>query len=423
MPARGPALPDPIPLEEAAARLRARWGPRCGTTTVPLAAAAGRVLVAPARLDRDEPPWPRSAMDGFAMRSAEGAAPRREVGAAPAGRAAAPALERGDCVRVMTGGLVPAGADCVVPRERVRRDAEGRVVPEAAPRPGEHVRAAGELGRAGAEVLAAGRRIGAGELAVLAGCGADPVPVFARPRLAVVATGDEVVPWTETPRVEQVRDANRPALGALALAAGAAPVSSRLVADDPAALAAALEAALAAADLVVTVGGVSMGDHDHLPRLLPRLGVEPLFHRVRIQPGKPVWLGRRGADGPWVLGLPGNPVSAFVVFALLGVPLLRVLGGEADVPLPTPHLPGTAAAPVRSGARPLWRPARLEACDGAPPRVRPLGWTGSGDWTALAGADALLHLPPRSEVAAGGAVLWQPLPPPVLLPTFAPAPR
>ncbi len=386
--------------EAVAVLLTAAEGRSPATTRIPLREACGRVLAEDVAMDRAEPPVPRSAMDGFALRSADGAAERRLRGTVYAGTEAFPEVGPGEAVAVMTGGTVPPGADAVVPVEQTRV-ADGLLRIEAAPAAGQHVRRAGEMGDAGRVLLRAGRRLGPADLGAAAGCGADPVSVTASPRFAVVSTGDEVVPWDTAPAAHQVRDSNR--LGSVLQLerAGGTLAHATHLRDEPTVLAAGVEAALAAADLVVTIGGVSMGEKDHLPRVFEQLGVRRLFHGVSVQPGKPVWAGER--DGRFVLGLPGNPVSSFVILELFGLPLLERLAGGAPV-TPRPLEAGISGSSKRARKRPRFLPADLAVEPDGRVLVTARPEAGSGDWTALAGADALLHLPPESAVAPGDPV-------------------
>jgi len=344
-------------------------------------------------------------MDGFAVRSADGLAPRRLRGTVYAGSTELPEVGPGEAVAVMTGGTVPAGADTVVPVEEARVDGvEGarRPLAETTPEPGRHVRPAGEMGARGRRILAAGRVLALPDLVAAAGCGADPLPVRPRPRVRVLSTGDEVVAWTTVPETHQVRDSNR--LGAILQLerAGARVLGSGRVPDRPGELRAAVEAALEDADLVVTIGGVSMGEKDHLPGVFAALGVERLFHGVRVQPGKPVWGGHR--QGCFVLGLPGNPVSSFVILELLAVPLIRALAGARVEARERPLEAGLAGAAARSRGRERYLPAALEVDGEGRVLVTPRPATGSGDWTSLAGAQALLRLPEHAVIAPGDPV-------------------
>jgi len=391
----------PLTAYEEAVRLLVGAAParRPAPERIPLEEAAGRFLAESVALDRSEPPVPRSAMDGFAVRSGDGRAPRRVRATVFAGSAEAPPVGPAEAVEVMTGGTVPPGADAVVPVEHTRTRGEGaeRILEiEAEPRPGANVRAAGEMGPRGRVLLAAGKRLTLEDLVAAAGCGVDPLAVHPRPRVAVLSTGDEVVSWRESPGPHQVRDSNRLATALGIARAGGEVVLCERVRDEAAAIRAAVERALAGADLVITIGGVSMGRKDLLPGVFEGLGVERLFHGVKIQPGKPVWGGRKGSR--LVLGLPGNPVSALVILELFVVPLLaRLPGGTPRVPRGLEA--GIAGGSVRSRYRPRFLPAALEpGRPGGPPRVTPQPQRGSGDWTALAGMQALLFLPPETAV-------------------------
>ncbi|RMH04151.1 MAG: molybdopterin molybdenumtransferase MoeA [Planctomycetota bacterium] len=391
-----------LPLEQAARLLLAEVRPLSGEEFLPLAQAVGRVLARPVALDRPEPPVPRSAMDGYAVRSGDGADPRRLRGAVHAGTPGRAEVGAGEAVAVMTGGTVPAGADAVVPVERARLDGELLRLDEP-PEPGRHVRAAGEMGPTGRVLLEPGRRLRPEDLAAAAGCGLDPIPVRPRPRCAVLSTGDEVVPWTERPEPHQVRDGNRLASILQLARAGGEVVLDRHLPDRPEDLrAAAAEALAGGIDLLITIGGVSMGEKDHLPEVFADLGVERLFHGVSVQPGKPVWAGRRGPA--LVLGLPGNPLSSFVILELLAAPVLRRLGGETGVPELPVFEAGRCLGEAAAKKRPRFLTASLEPSAAGLPGVRPRPQQGSGDWTALAEADALLALPPGARVRPGDPV-------------------
>lgn len=372
---------------------------------VPLAKAVGRVLAEDLFLDRPEPPVDRSAMDGFAVRSEDGCQPRQIVGTLFAGTAGQPHLERGQAMAVMTGGTVPHGADAVIPVERTTREGE-QLDTTQAPQPGQHVRRAGEMGQAGRMVLAAGTRLGPGELAVAASVGAARLTCARRPRVALFTTGDEVIPCDRQPEPHQVRDSNLPTCAALLRAAGAEVAIASHLADDEQELTERLAPALAEHDLVVTIGGVSMGEKDFLPQVFRSLGVEQLFHKINIQPGKPVWAGKtaRGV----VLGLPGNPVSGYVILSLFA-PL--ILGKMMGMPVSAPwFLPAVLASPLRSGPRERFVPALLRPPT-APmglPQLMPIAATGSGDWIGLAGIQVLAQVPPHSELAIGDDISYLP---------------
>jgi len=380
--------------------------PQPAVDSCPLQQAMGRVLAQDLHLDRPEPPVSRSAMDGFALRSDDGQAAREVVATYYAGTAGQVQLEPGQAVAIMTGGTVPHGADVVVPVERTTREGDCLLI-QGAINPGEHIRQAGEMGRQGSLALAKGTRLGAGDLAVAASVGADPVAVFRQPKVALFSTGDEVVAASSPAAAHQVRDSNLPTCTALLAAAGARVVQSSHLQDDPDALRAAIAPALAAQQLVVTIGGVSMGEKDFLPGVFASLGVTRLFHKLNIQPGKPVWAGRKG--GCLVLGLPGNPVSGYVILSLFARLLLDLLGGA-----PPPYLPWSRPAvttvPLQSGLRERFLPARLEAPDASSPlpRLTPVRTTGSGDWLGLAAVEVIAVLPPHGRWQPGDSVGYLP---------------
>jgi molybdopterin molybdotransferase len=395
-----------LPLSEARALLLRAAQP-LARENEPLALdrALGRVLAQPICLDRAEPPVARSAMDGFAIRSADGTEPRTLLGTMYAGTAGQPLLGPGQAIEVMTGGTVATGADAVIPVEWTRVEA-GQLHVEQAMRPGQHVRQAGEMGNLGQEVVPAGTVLDVASLAAAASCGADPVQVHAAPRATVLSTGDEVVAWTEQPAKHQVRDANRLASALQIQAAGGEVLATRRIADEPEQLREAVDAALDCSDLVVTIGGVSMGKKDHLPEVFASLGIEKLFHGVAVQPGKPVWVGR--CERAWVVGLPGNPVSSAVMTELLVRPLLRRLAGnQADPQLPLQACRISEA--VRTRGRERFFPASLEVSADGLPWVRPHAGRGSGDWTVLSKMQVLLRVLPHMELAAGELAHYLPL--------------
>jgi molybdopterin molybdotransferase len=310
-----------ISIAEARERVLAEAAP-LPPEDVPLERALGRVLAEEVRAAEDLPPFDSSAMDGFAI--VAGAAAELEIaGESRAGRPAARSLGAGEAIAISTGAAVPAGADAVVPIERVRV-ADGRVtVPETSP--GANVRRAGEDVRAGQAVMAAGTELGPAEVAVLAALGRPAVRAGASPRVAVLVTGDELVAPGEPLGPGQIRNSNGYGLAAQASLAGARVLPVRIVPDDRAPTEAALGEALDAADVVCVSGGVSVGPHDHVKPALAALGVEERFWGVRLKPGKPTWFGARG--GKLVFGLPGNPVSAMVTFHLFARPAIRRLAG------------------------------------------------------------------------------------------------
>lgn len=342
------------------------------------------VSEAPALLaDRDDPALDRSAMDGVALRSADGDAPRRLAGTLFAGDD--PSLKPvgpGEAVRIMTGAALPPGADAVVPVERLRVDG-GLVHLEAAPRAGDHVRTRASQAREGEELLPKGTPLNAARAGLWAQVGRE-VPALRRVVVGVASTGDEL---TAEPLPHQIRDSNGPMLTALAHRLGAEARRLPSLPDDPAALRARL-ADLGAIRVLLTSGGVSMGQKDHLPAVLEGLGARVLFHKLRLKPGKPMLaaLLPHPEGDRVVLGLPGNPLSAYLN-ALLFLP--GVLARLEGVQEPDPWRHGSLDAPVRNpGDRPLLHPCRR---DGA--ALSPLASQGSGDLVTLARADASAWIP------------------------------
>jgi molybdopterin molybdotransferase len=396
-----------ITVDDALAIVSGACAPR-GGEFVPLAEALGRVLARPIASDVDWPPFDTSAMDGYAVRTADlasaaGSLAERErvaAGDAPPGPLAA-----GEAVRVMTGAPLPEGADAVVPVEDSTVES-GRVSFGVAPRPGAHVRRRGESVRARVELLSAGRRLDAAGVALAALAGAEPVFVHRRPRVAIAVTGNELVSAERVPGAGQLRDSNGPMLLALCRARGVAAAARRAVADREGAVDALFARAGADEDVLITSGGVSAGDFDLLPDGARRAGFELLFHGVAMRPGKPLAFGRR--DATLWFGLPGNPVSSSVCFRLFVRRALDALEGDAS---PGPRLlPARLARSVSvRGRRETYRDAVLDR-SAAETRIAALEGLGSHDLGAHARADALLRIPAGAEtLSEGAAVSYLPL--------------
>jgi len=329
------------PLSQAQAEVEAR-SRALPSQDVPLAEAGGRVLARAVAAARDLPGTDISMMDGYALRARDAGDALRVVYEVAAGDAPpARALRPGEAARIFTGAPVPAGADCVVMQEHATRSgAELRVEHSQAPKAGQHIRRRGEEVRAGATVLPAGTRLGAAELSLAAACEAARVHVHRRPRVAILTTGDELVALGQEPAPGKLVETNSQALAQLAREAGAEPLQLGIARDSVEQIAAKL--ADAQADVLVTTGGASVGDHDHAQAALERLGGELIFHTVAIRPGKPVLFGT-ASRGRLVFGLPGNPAAAMLGFELFVRLALRILSGD-----PQPRRP-RARAELRGG--------------------------------------------------------------------------
>ena len=368
---------------------------------VPLEDAAGRVTAEDVRALVDLPPFASSAMDGFAVRAADLPATLPIVERIAAGRPAQHTLEAGEAMAISTGGVVPAGADSVIPIEYVVQHDNRIEVSETVP-PGAHVRPRGGDVATGDVVVPAGVRLGPAQLGALAAAGVARVTCARRPHVSILATGSELARRGAPLELGQVYESNGLMLTAALAAVGADITALPVVADDESAHRAALEHGLAA-DVLVTSGGVSVGPHDLVRAIEAELGVEEVFWRVAIKPGKPVSFGVRGET--LVFGLPGNPVSSLVGCELLVKPALRALQGQRD-PLPRRES-GVLASPLqRNDGRAEFVRARSRLDrDGVV--LEPLSGQESHMIVRAAAADAFVHVPRGDgELAAGSRVTW-----------------
>jgi molybdopterin molybdotransferase len=369
---------------------------------VPLATASGRVTAAPARSVVDLPPFASSAMDGYAVRSADLPGTLPVVARVAAGRPADRALAAGEAMEISTGGVVPEGADAVVPIEHVvQHDNDSVELPEAVVS-GANVRPRGGDAAEGSAVVDSGVVLGASQIGALAAAGVAEVECVRRPRVAVLATGTELARLGEPLGPGQVYEANAVMLAAALAAAGAEVEQLPTVADDEAAHRTAIALGLEA-DVLVTSGGVSVGPHDLVRAIEAELGVEEIFWRVAMRPGKPVSFGVRAET--LVFGLPGNPVSSLVGCVLFVLPAVRALQGVRN-PLP-PFADGVLAAPLRRNpGRDDFVRARVRR-DGTEATLEPIVGQESHMIARAAGADALVHIARGDgEVAAGERVAW-----------------
>ncbi|MCC7395723.1 MAG: molybdopterin molybdotransferase MoeA [Planctomycetes bacterium] len=406
-------MAGPLSLQDARAQVLATALPLVEVERVPLGRACGRYLAAAIHSDGEWPATDRSAMDGFALAAGASGLPAGSelpvVGESLAGAPFAGVVPAGAAVRIMTGAVVPAGADTVVPVEASSGFGGARVTFPLAVAAGLNIRRRGSELAAGQRVLAAGHRIDAAAVGVLAVLGYQEVVVLRRPRVAIVATGDEVVPITETPAPHQVRESNSWALAAQIEACGGEALRLGIAPDEPVALQRLLGQGLATADVLVTIGGVSKGTHDLVHGALAALGMQTVFHGIDLKPGKPTLFGTiasgaAATDAPrWVFGLPGNPASTFTVFDLLVRPLLlRLAGGEAG--------DWTATAKVSTGWKTNSRlqasVARLRFGADAKVAVELLRSSASGDPFALLHGDVYALIPGQvpGQVAPGAEV-------------------
>ncbi|RKQ96452.1 molybdopterin molybdotransferase MoeA [Maricaulis maris] len=372
-----------IPLSDAIARVRAGLTP-IEVETVGLGEAAGRVLAEAVTAGLTQPPFHASAMDGYAVRSGDlGDNPVTLPldGESAAGHALDRPIRPGSAVRISTGAALPDGADQVVIQENTTRTGD-QITLQDPPQPWRHVRASGEDFTTGQTLLEAGLRLTAPRLALAAAGGAASLRVRRQPRIGVLASGDELVAAGAPPGPGQIINSNGPALMALLNAWGAIAIDLGIARDTPSAVRTALEQARDL-DLLVTIGGASVGDHDHLRRVFAEMGGTLAFDKIALKPGKPTWFGQ--LPGLPVLGLPGNPVSALVVAELVVRPAVERLLDET---------PRSRLRPVRlmvdlpgNGPRETWIRGRFDAETG---RVRPSGSQDSGLISALARAELLI---------------------------------
>lgn len=396
-----------ISLEEA----RARILPRCqrlDPRVLPRAEALGCVTATAITANEAVPPFPNSAMDGYAVRAADTArSPVRlaVVGTLSAGADPSPfSVEAGQAVRIMTGAAIPAGADAIVMVERTRvLDRGAGVVIEVPAHSGDHVRPAGEDLAPGQEVFPPSTVLHPGSLGVLASLGLDEVCVFPRARVGVLSTGDELVEGPGGLRPGQIRDSNRPTLLALLRESGCEPVDLGVAADDEVDIARALERGLGAGDAVITSGGVSMGEFDYVKAVLDKLsGGEMASIQVAVKPAKPLSFGV--VEGRPVFGLPGNPVSSVVSFELFARPALRRMMGHSQPERLQVDAVADEGLPRRpDGKLHLVRVRASYEADGRF-HVRSSGGQSSNLLRSMALANALALVPDGEGVGAGGSV-------------------
>lgn len=405
-----------LPFDAALALVLAQAGryPRPETKEVPLLKSVGWVLAEAVTADRDQPPFDRATKDGFAVGAAEFSEGRRlrVTGEIRAGeRWDGPSLAAGTAIAIMTGAAMPPGADAVAMIEDTERSADHiQGHPGKGLRAGENLVVRGREAQAGSPILLPGSRIGASEIALAATCGRERLKVFARPTVAIVATGDELVELHATPEAQQIRNSNSYALAALVEAAGCTAMRMTIAPDLREEIADRVVTGRTC-DVLLLSGGVSMGKYDLVEEVLAGFGAEFFFTGVRMQPGKPVVFGRlpERSTGDHAFperlffGLPGNPVSTQVTFHCFVEPLLRAISGEyVAAPRFVQATLGEEVA-TRSGAMRLL-PARLSS-DRSRPEVKLVPWQGSGDLAANGRANCYVVLPPDRDSYSKGDVV------------------
>ena len=375
-----------------------------GVERTPILDALGRVLAEEIRSSRDIPGFDNSAMDGYAVRSVDivNAGPSspmrlRVIGTVAAGVMPSQQVEAGTAMRTMTGAPIAAGADAIVPVEQTRAEGDTVVVLSTAA-PGASIRPRGEDLREGELVMEAGKRLNAADLGMLASLGRSMIDVYRRPRVAIVATGDELVDIDQVPSGAQVVNSSAYALAGAVREAGGEPTILKVARDHPEEIRARLTEAFAF-DAVFSTGGVSVGQFDHVKGALDELGMHQLFHGVAQRPGRPLKFGTAG--GRPIFGLPGNPVSTMVCFYLYARPALLKMGGRRDLGLP--RLEVRCAVDIKT-AKDLTEFVRVRLSREAGGLcATPAGSQGSGVLSSLARADALLIGPANATVLKAGA--------------------
>lgn len=384
-----------LPVDDARARMLAEVAP-LEAETVAIEASIGRVLAEDVAAVRNQPPFPASAMDGWAVRAADTPGALRIVGESAAGHGYGSTVAPGEAVRIFTGAAVPPGCDAIVIQEDATRDGDTVAVPEA--RPGHHLRPEGGDFQAGQALLARGTRIDPWRLSLAAAAGRAELSVARRPKVALFSTGEEIVEAPATPGPFQIYDSGSRALEALVAGWGAEVQRARPVKDELEATVYALR--YAAGDLVVTVGGASVGDHDLVRAAAQALGLDLKVASVNVRPGKPTFFGVL-SDGRRLLGLPGNPASALVCAELFLKPMIAAYQGAE--PGPAMQAAKLAVGLPANGPREHWMRAKLTV-EGGQLTAQPYRDQDSSLVSVFAVADALLRRPAGAPAAAAGDV-------------------
>ena len=372
--------------------------------SIPVDAAAGRVLRQSAVAERDQPPFDRVMMDGIAIAHRDYETGKRTfpVQSSQAAGDEQQTLEAGNCIEIMTGASLPRGADCVIPVERISlRDGAATLEDGYVAEARQFIHAQGSDHEQGAVLLAAGKRISPMDIAIIHSCGLTTVDVGSAPVIRVISTGNELVPAGEPIEPHQIRLSNGPAVIAMLQQHGYADCLHDHLADEPELLEERIGAHLEAADVLILSGGVSMGKADYVPDVLDKLGVEVVFHKISQRPGKPMWFGI-GPRGQAVFALPGNPVSTLVCCRQYVIPALARASGMPD---PQPEFAALAQDVTFKPALTCFLPVRLISNTAGQALAMPVHTNTSGDFASLSATDGCVELPlDESHFAAGTGV-------------------
>lgn len=374
------------------------------TETVAVATCCGRVLRQNVVAERDQPPFDRVMMDGIAIRfrDLEDGVRNFPIQSTQAAGDQQQELEAGKCIEIMTGASLPQGADCIVPVERISvADGAAALEEGYAATAHQFIHPRGSDHERGATLLATGKRVSPMDIAIIHSAGLTDVNVSRSPTIRVISTGNELVPAGEPIEPHQVRLSNGPAVGALLQQHGYADCLHDHLVDEPDVLEERIGAHIAAADVLILSGGVSMGKADYVPQVLGKLGVEVVFHKISQRPGKPMWFGM-GPGGQAVFALPGNPVSTLVCARQYVLPALARSSGEAE---PQPEFAALAQDVTFNPNLTCFLPARLVSNTGGQLLAMPAPTNTSGDFAALSATDGCIELPlEESHFPAGTAV-------------------
>jgi molybdopterin molybdotransferase len=395
-----------IPPQAADRLILTHTQPLTTIETIPLTQCRGRILAQPITSQLDFPHWDNSAMDGYAVRFADvqtGPVTLTIVEAIPAGKAPTTTLQPGQAARILTGSMMPPGADTVVMQENTQRDGHQITILQA-PKPQEFVRHQGTYYKAGNPLLATGTVLNAAEIAILAAAQVTQIPVLRQPKVAILSTGSELVEPDQPLRPGQIVDSNQYALAALVEQMGAIALPMGVVADDPDRLKAAMQIAIAEADVVISTGGVSVGDYDYVDRLLEELGATIHIRKVAIKPGKPLTFATQGET--LYFGLPGNPASALVTFWRFVQPAIRKRSGLPHGWAPTYITAQTAQSLKGDRHRETYLWGQIHYNNGQPTFHIAPGSHLSGNLINLAGTTALAIIPiGTTEIAIDHPIL------------------